>query len=242
MSDEVQGLVTVLITNFNYGIFIEDAVKSSVAQTYSPLELIIFDDGSTDNSREVIKDLKARYEDRFEGLRTYYFEHLGINGVLNRGIPLINGKITIILDADDKLFPSYTDRTTQVLVENRSKDVGFVYSNSVLIDEHGNEIGVGHSTEFDPELLRHKSYIPGCGATLTEALNKTLPLDEKIKVGTKVHRWRKIADNKFKGLHIPESLFFYRMHKNNISGIGKRLLVDVLNGARNPLLSAYWQS
>jgi hypothetical protein len=140
------------------------------------------------------------------------------------------------------IFPEYVATTANVLLKHRCNGVGFVYSDSILVDKDGTKVEEGHSNKFDIELLQSKSYIPGCAATLTEALKMVLPLDEAIKVGTKVHRWRKIVAQGFSGTYISEPLFYYRMHDHNTSGIGKRVLADVSKGVRNPLLSGYWQS
>ena len=166
--------------------------------------------------------------------------NVGINRALNKGIPLIKGDIAVILDADDMLSPDYITRTRRVLLEGENNGVGFVYSDSVLINANGEVIGRGISHEFDVELLMSKSYIPGCATTLTKALEAALPLDENIRVNTKVFRWREIVRQGFKGIYIPEQLFNYRMHRDNISGIGPRVIHAVSNGETHHLLEGYW--
>lgn len=243
-----EGLVSVLITNYNYGRFIEQAVSSVAAQTHSPLELIIVDDGSTDNSREVIERLATQHRGRFRNFMTVYKPNGGLNSALNTGFPYVNGEVTIFFDADDVMFPEYVSRTTELLLEKRTEGFGFVYTHSILIDENGNPI-LGSDSEpierpsahFDAELLKEHSYIPGCGATLTEALKAVFPQDENVRSGEKHLRWQQIAANGFKGLYIPKPLFYYRQHDRNLSGVGQKTKLQIAaGGVRNHLLEVPW--
>ncbi|MFH1133533.1 MAG: glycosyltransferase [Nanoarchaeota archaeon] len=235
-------LVSVVMTNFNYGRFIAESVESIVAQTYRPLQLILVDDASEDDSRERIERLQQRHKSRFQGFTVVLLdENRGINGALNRAIAEVGGEATAVLDADDRFAPDYLERTAALLFAG-SPSLGFVYTDCALIDDQGRSLGFGHSNAFDAELLREKSYIPGCGTTKTEALMAAMPLDESIEVATKVYRWRDIVAHGFVGLHIPEPLFFYRMHGANVSGIGRRIIADLNAGNQSAILSGYWQS
>jgi|ETNmetMinimDraft_2_1059921.scaffolds.fasta_scaffold39305_2 glycosyltransferase involved in cell wall biosynthesis len=235
-------LVSVLIPNFNYGRFISETVRSVEKQDYENIELIIVDDGSKDDSISVIEEITKETKSRFKRVRTIYSkENKGVNNAINEGMKLVEGKVTIILDSDDTLLPEYVSRQTSLLLENEPESVGFVYSNTWLMDKDGKVLDQGLSNEFDPELLQTESYLPGCGATLTRVLREVLPLDVKIKTATKVKRWRGIVSNGYRGLHIPEPLFHYRMHDDNISGIGLKILDEHQNGRiNNPMLKGYW--
>lgn len=241
-----QRLVSVLMTNHNYGIFIGDAVKSVAEQRYGPIEIIIVDDGSSDDSVERIRRLGTAYRGRFENFRIVLLEkNGGINRALNQGIPHVAGDMALILDADDMLYPDYVERTADVLTTAGSSDtLGFVYTNCTLINDKGEIIGSGKSHGFDSELLQEQSYIPGCGTTLTPALKTACPLDEERRVATKVFRWRSIVANGYRGRHIPDELFYYRMHDRNVSGIGERVIAD-LNDPGEPStrrLGGYWHT
>ena len=247
---EQKSLVTILMTNYNYGRFIEYAVKSVVAQTYSPLEVIVVDDGSTDNSREVVEDLEKRYRYRFVNFKILPLKpNNGVNAALNRGIPLIEGDVTIIFDSDDFLFAQYVEKTTSVLLENKSQGVGFVYPDNVLIDEHENllrdkdgKLIVRPFKDFDAELLQKDSYIPGCGATLTDALKAVWPLDPTIRKGTKHERLKGMVAKGYTGRRISKPLFYYRLHDDNNSGIGRRVFSAVSSGEPVGEFSQYWTS
>jgi glycosyltransferase involved in cell wall biosynthesis len=87
-------LVTVLITNHNYGRYLRQAVDSALQQTYPRVEVLIVDDGSTDDSRTII----ASYGDK---LRAVYQDNGGQAKAVNAALPLVAGDILFVLDADD---------------------------------------------------------------------------------------------------------------------------------------------
>ena len=237
-----QSLVSVVIANHNYGHFIGHAIESVAAQTHGSLELIVVDDGSTDNSVQEVKGLKTLLVERFTEFKLIEQPaKRGFNAALNIGINYVKGDLTILFDSDDIMFPTYVERTVRELLERVPSGVGFVYTNSVLIDNDGNRIQEGLSHSFDAELLQTKSYIPGCAATLTHVLRPIFPLDETITVGGKHLRWQQIVASGYKGMHIAEPLFYYRMHDSNHSGIGKKVIAarDGL-GNKPAMLDGYW--
>ena len=92
------------------------------------------------------------------------------------------------------------------------------------------------------ELLSTHSYIPECALTLSAPLKEAAPFDESIRVGTKHHKWMRIARSGWIGRYVAEPLFFYRMHDTNMSGIGRSVLdEDDKSGRKDRLLSGYWR-
>jgi glycosyltransferase involved in cell wall biosynthesis len=89
-----QPLVSILINNYNYANFVGEAIKSALAQTYPHIEIIVVDDGSTDKSREVIKEFGDR-------VRLVAKENGGQASAFNAGFAESKGDIICFLDADD---------------------------------------------------------------------------------------------------------------------------------------------
>ena len=89
-------LVTVYITNFNYGSYIKDAIESVLNQSFKDIELIIIDDGSSDNSKEIIESyMQLNY------VRVIFQKNKGLNITNNIAMRLARGKYLVRLDADD---------------------------------------------------------------------------------------------------------------------------------------------
>jgi glycosyltransferase involved in cell wall biosynthesis len=89
--------VSIVIANYNYGRFIGETLDSALAQSYDNTEIIVVDDGSTDDSREVI----GRYGDR---LITHFTPNRGQTDAAHTGYALSSGDIVLFLDSDDVLF------------------------------------------------------------------------------------------------------------------------------------------
>jgi glycosyltransferase involved in cell wall biosynthesis len=91
--------VDIVIDNYNYGRFLGAAIESALAQTHPRVRLIVVDDGSTDDSREVI----ASYGDHLE--EVVLQENAGQAAAINAGLGRCRGDVVMILDADDLLLP-----------------------------------------------------------------------------------------------------------------------------------------
>jgi len=229
-------LISVLITNFNYRSYLPDCVKSVKSQSKGNYEILIVDDGSTDGSEAVIKILQQNYD----GISSVLLPiNKGKLHALNRGIPLLRGEYTIILDADDILSEAFGEKMIPLLEANDS--LGFCYSDCTLIDSNKVFIAVGRSTAFDALLIQSQSYIPECALTRTKILKAITPFDESIRVSTKHYKWKLIISSGYTGDYVAEPLFYYRMHDRNLSGIGRKILSEKIeSGSSERLLSGYW--
>ncbi len=140
---------SVLMVNYNKGKYIVSAINSVKEQAYKNWELIICDDGSTDDSRERIKPFLS--DDRIKFLINN--NNSGKIRSLRKMIKEARGDIVIILDSDDMLSP---DALTEVDRAYKEKPAcGFVYSQMVFCDENMNEVATGNSKKIPPG----KSYL-----------------------------------------------------------------------------------
>lgn len=96
-------LVSVIIDNYNYGQFLGEAIDSALAQSYPNIEVIVVDDGSTDNSREIIANYAGR-------LFPIVKENGGQGSAFNAGFAASRGDIVIFLDSDDVLLPTAAEK------------------------------------------------------------------------------------------------------------------------------------
>lgn len=113
-------LVSIIIPCFNYGRFIEETLKSVRDQTWSNWECIVIDDGSTDNSKEVVRDFCAK-DSRF---KYRYQKNKGVSAAKNNGLKVANGSYIQFLDADDLLSKAKLKYQLSVFKE---KEVDIVY-------------------------------------------------------------------------------------------------------------------
>ncbi|MDX2212389.1 MAG: glycosyltransferase [Oculatellaceae cyanobacterium bins.114] len=120
--------ISVVIPCFNYGRFIQQAVESVFSQTFTDYELIVVDDGSTDDTRAVLEP----YGDR---LQYFYQTNQGPAATRNQGLRLARGEFIIFLDADDYFLPNLL--TNQIACFNENPVLGAVVSGWRLVNETG---------------------------------------------------------------------------------------------------------
>ena len=90
-------IVSVIMPSYNHADYIEKAIRSVFEQTYTKIELIVIDDGSTDNSKEILKELAQRYE-----FKLIFQQNSGVCKTLNRAIrDFATGDYIALLASDD---------------------------------------------------------------------------------------------------------------------------------------------
>ena len=125
--------VDIVISNHNYGAFLADAVESACAQTHPKVNVIVVDDGSTDDSRERLR----RCRDSFEVVLK---EHGGQASALNEGLARSPGEAVIFLDADDVLRPHAAAAVADAFAAD--PDLSRVQFKMAVIDAEGRQTGV----------------------------------------------------------------------------------------------------
>jgi glycosyltransferase involved in cell wall biosynthesis len=126
--------VSVIICNYNYDRYLSAAINSVLSQTYPNSEIIIVDDGSTDNSREVITQLHRQFPDKINPI---FQENQGQAAGFNAGLEIATGEIVAFLDADDLWKPNKLQRIVEVLL---NPDIVGVMHQFDHIDRNGNSI------------------------------------------------------------------------------------------------------
>jgi glycosyltransferase involved in cell wall biosynthesis len=208
-------LASIIVDNYNYRRFLKIAIDSALNQTYPNTEVIVVDDGSTDNSREII----ARYGDRVIPVLK---ENGGQASAFNAGFLVSRGEVVCFLDADDALLPTAIERAVSVFVET---DAVKVHWPLWLIDASGNNTGKVHCPDL-PEgdlresLMRHgppKSLSPPTSgnAWARSFLKRVLPMpEEEFRINADCYLYTLApAFGHIKRLFDPQSL--YRIHGQN---------------------------
>lgn len=136
-------LVSVIVPVYNCGKYLAEAIESIWGQTYRPLEIIVVDDGSTDNSAEVAN--------RFKGSVLYICqEHSGPGASRNKGIGLAEGEFLAFLDADDRWLKDKLSLQIEAFHEDPSLAMVFGY----IRQFYSPELGMNAQRDPDKEILR----------------------------------------------------------------------------------------
>lgn len=128
-------LVSIIMPNYNSARFIEESINSVINQTYKNWELIICDDNSTDNSKDIAKNYESG-DQRIKVIQNKFKK--GAPGARNSCIEFSSGKYIAFLDSDDIWYPNKLDLQVSFMKDN---NYDFVYSYHDLINESGVNLG-----------------------------------------------------------------------------------------------------
>ncbi len=143
-----QPLVTVICVCYNQSRFVIEAMDSVVKQTYSKVELIVIDDGSTDGSGKVIKKWMINHP---EATLILNGKNIGYCKTFNKAFRLARGEFIIDLSADDVLMANRVEQGVQ-LFKQSGEEYAVTFSDAQFIDERGNPIRL-HSEKYPHETI-----------------------------------------------------------------------------------------
>lgn len=208
-------LVSVVIPNYNYSHYLCEAVDSALAQTYRNFEIIVVDDGSKDDSREVLQ----RYGDKI----TVIFQHnQGVAAARNRGVAEAAGEYVAFLDADDAWLPAKIEK--QVSRFGDDTGLGLVHVGVADIDDEGNLLGestAGMEGNISAELLMfRRPVILGGGSGIMvprRIFDEIGGFDTRLSTSADWDFFYRISSRHRVGF-VPEVLLKYRVHGSNMHG------------------------
>lgn len=212
---KTEPLVSIVINNYNYDRFISQAIDSSLSQTYPRIEVIVVDDGSTDNSQEII----AKYGNKIVPVLK---PNGGQGSTFNAGFAASQGEIICFLDSDDVFL---TEKIAEVVnVFTTHKDIGWCFHNQKWVDENTQPLPKT-STQRESRECDFRAMVisgklpPPLPATSALCFKRTLlqqilPMFESE--GTSADRYLKyVAVALDKGFFLGKVLALHRIHDNN---------------------------
>lgn len=208
-------LFSVLMANYNNARYIEEAIESIVAQVYSNWEIVIVDDGSTDNSLEILKKYDADPR-----IKVFVNEqNLGCGGAKRKAAALAAGEIAGFLDPDDTLHPEALE--IMVLAHQEHPDKSLIYSTAYWCDAEMNPTTllewVGPIPEGKSNL--HVSKAGPFASFKMESYHQTEGIDPRLLRAVDqdlYYRLEEVGGT----LYIDQPLYFYRRHAGGISTLG----------------------
>lgn len=207
--------VSIIVPTYNRAAYILEALDSVFVQTYSDYEIIVVDDGSTDNTAEVLKTLVDQ-----DKIHYVHQENGGESAARNHGIRLAQGKYIAFLDSDDLFLPSKLEK--QVTFLDDHPDIGFVQSWYSKFNDAGEQLGVRNTSIFSgwvyPKILLFWAVLMAvpCVLVRREVLAEIGGFDENQYWGPDLDLWRRITKKHPVGV-IPEVLSKIRVHPGNLS-------------------------
>lgn len=212
--------VSIIMPSYNHEDYVGYAIESVLEQTYSNWELVIVDDGSKDNSINIIE----KYAEKDQRIRLYKQENKGVSATMNKAILLSTGEYICFLDSDDAYHPEKLEKQFAMV----ECGFNFITTKITTIDENG-EVTLDSSiekwfNEFDHNQIFNdkieinflkKNYVCKASVMLKrEFFDKYGLFDERLITAYDFHYWMKILKN-VKITRCEEKLTYYRWHGDN---------------------------
>ena len=193
-------LVSIVIASYNYGRFLGEAIASALAQRDAAVEVVVVDDGSTDDS--------AAVAGRFP-VRLIRQVNAGVCLARNRGAAAAHGELLVFLDADDLLEPDYVARCREALAVS-GPTVAYAYTQMRLF---GEEEGIFASRPFDARAMLRERFVHGAALLRRASFDEVGGFDPAWRNGLEDYElWIRLLDRGYTGTFVSEPLLRYRRH------------------------------
>ena len=216
-------LVSVITPAYNHASFIGDTLASVFAQRYPHIEVVVVDDGSTDDTVAQMAEFRDRVIYHRQANR-------GMAAARNQGIALARGQLISFLDDDDLWEPDYLATVVPLFVAN--PDVAAVYTGFKSLDAAGQALPQGGTRVVAPERLYDAlvdgGFFPACCLTVRKAVLEEIGgLDETLRGNDDWDLLLRLArDRRVIGLPAPQAI--HREHAGGLSSNYEHMLVDSL--------------
>ena len=224
-------LVSIIMPVYNSARYLSEAIESCLDQTYRKFELIIIDDGSNDDSKEIIEFYWRKYPDK---IKVHFFQkNQGAAAARNKGIKMARGDYLVFADSDDI---QDKERIQQIIESIKRDKVDMVFNNCLMIDENGQSLGkdlgfpeiLNNSNGLLLSLQRNYFWI---GLAIVKN-DRLVYFDESLMRSEDYDLFLKLLFHGWKFTFIKEPLVKYRIHSGNKSSDyekARKATIKILN-------------
>lgn len=207
-------MVSVVMPAYNAAKYLKESVESVMAQTYRDWELLILDDGSSDETAQIAKELEVQ-DERIRYVRNP--ENLGVAATRNRGVSLAGGEWIAFLDSDDGWEPEKLERQLEAAKRQQSP---FLFTGSAFMDTQGQRLSyllpVPERIGFSE--LAKQNVISCSSVLIRKKLIEAYPMQ-----GRRIHEdfvvWLRILrERKMEAVGVNQPLLIYRLSADSKSG------------------------
>ena len=203
--------VSICIPTYNRKDYLKETLDSILAQTYKDYEIVIVDDGSTDGTEDMLKQLGFPV--------TYHWqENSGDAVARNKLIELARGQYISFIDSDDLLLPDAIEKLVKIM-QTEDEDV-IAYGSYLRIDQNGNVYGRCKRKLYSGNITKYlfqTVFVHTCGSIFPKKILKdSTVFDTSLKVCSDYDFWLRLS-MKYRFVALPEPTFKRRRHINNLS-------------------------
>jgi glycosyltransferase involved in cell wall biosynthesis len=206
MEENKNNIVSIIIPAYNAEKYLEETVASALASSYRFLEVIIVNDGSSDNTQEVIDKITGKQPQ----IKSYTQKNQGVSVARNYGITQASGEYLLLLDADDLISKDYIEKAVDILSKNSA-----VKMVNGLGEFFGDRQGSWNLRPFSRHLLARKNMLYISGIFRKSDFDKTDGFCPEIKGPEDWDFWISLLKRDGEVVRIPGVCLYYRVHSNS---------------------------
>jgi len=238
MKDSHENKVSIIIPTHNSEKFLEECIESALNQTYQDIEIIAVDDGSTDNSLEILK----KYSNKIKIIK---IKNCALPVALNQGLKIAEGEWIKRLDSDDVLYPNAVEDLVSVGKNIEDKKNTMLYGHIDIISSTGEIINkkispnYNNLENFDLNviLLDHMIAGPACSLIHRSTFEEYDMYDESLETGEDYELWLRYCLLHNCRLHlVPKTIAKYRFHSSQITITTKKERIKRVHQIQNSTL------
>ena len=202
-------LISVIIPVHNQELFLAEAIESVLSQTYSPVEIIVIDDGSDDNSASIAES--------YHSVKYFFQSKSGLSAALNKGLSVITGDYIAFLDSDDIWEESKLSLQMELLKKEPSIEGVFGHQQLFMCNEDSLKI---MNPIVSPAPLKQTLLIK------RDSFNRVGLFDTSLTLGDFVDWYKRATEKDLKFYMLPDVVLKRRIHENNSTVLQRYAVKD----------------
>ena len=220
--------VSVLMPAFNVERYLAESIDSALAQTYRDFEIVIVDDGSTDDTLGIARRYRAMHPER---ILVVSQDNRGLAGARNTAIAAARGRVLALLDSDDVWMPTFLEEQMRILDGDLS--IAIVTGNALNRGGPDNGRPVYPADDHRPnpnllEIIRDETAVFIMSVFRREVVDRIGGFDERFRTNEDYDFWIRAALAGFAFARNARPLGLYRRHANSLSASEQRMVAGIL--------------
>lgn len=212
--DDSLPLISVLMTAYNSEKYIESAIRSILLQSYTKIEFVIVNDGSTDNTLDIVRNYSIKYPN----IKLINQENKGIAAAANVGLKECSGKYIARMDSDDLCHPNRIEKEVDFLEKNAQFSAVSSWLTRFFMETNTfKTLKFAQDSAELKAIMPFDNPIPHAPALIQADILKRIGYDEKFNIAEDYNMWYHIFKEGGCVKILPKSYYIYRFHNSNIT-------------------------
>lgn len=234
--------VSIVIPVYNTQEFLRECIEHAISQTYQNIEILLIDDGSTDESGKICD----YYANKYKNIFAIHKSNGGLVSARNVGIEKASGEYITFVDSDDYIFDNCIEKTVNILEENKVDFVRYKYVKDYFFYRKKNKGNFPYNKVIKKEnfykfinyFFENEEFCPIVCTLSKRKLYKNINVNENITIGEDFDFSMNVLGNSNSFVYLDEGLYYYRTNYNSMTHLTENN-EKLLEGLKSVLLANF---